>query len=85
LGRILFKLFGVGKPRALQCFGGLAALVQLVILLFQRVCETISSIYVALEPLRTNSTARLNTVRKPVSSTARAKAGGVEKTVLQAI
>ncbi len=45
------------KPRALQGFGGLAALVQLVILPFQRVCETISSIHIALEPLRTNSTA----------------------------
>ena len=31
LGRILRKLFGIGKPRALQGEGGLAALVQLVI------------------------------------------------------
>ena len=35
LGRILFKLFGVGKPKALQGFDGLAALMQLVILLLQ--------------------------------------------------
>jgi transposase len=31
LGRILFKLFGVGKPKALQANGGLAALVYLAI------------------------------------------------------
>lgn len=31
LGRILFKLFGIGKPKALQGDGGLAALAQLVI------------------------------------------------------
>ena len=31
LGRILFKLFGVGKPKALQGQGGLAALVYLII------------------------------------------------------
>ena len=30
LGRILRKLFGVGKPKALQGEGGLAALAQLV-------------------------------------------------------
>jgi transposase len=39
LGRILFKLFGIGKPRALQGFAGLAALVQLAIVLFQSVCN----------------------------------------------
>ena len=32
LGRILRKLFGVGKPRALQGAGGLAALVYFIIL-----------------------------------------------------
>jgi len=32
LGRILWKLFGVGKPRALQGQGGLAALVHLVMI-----------------------------------------------------
>jgi putative transposase len=32
LGRILYKLFGIGKPKALQGEGGLAALVYLVIL-----------------------------------------------------
>jgi hypothetical protein len=31
LGRILRKLFGIGKPRALQSEGGLAALAYLVI------------------------------------------------------
>ena len=31
LGRILRKLFGIGKPKALQGEGGLAALVYLVI------------------------------------------------------
>ena len=31
LGRILRKLFGIGKPRALQGEGGLAALAYLVI------------------------------------------------------
>ena len=31
LGRMLRKLFGVGKPKALQGEGGLAALVQLLI------------------------------------------------------
>jgi transposase len=31
LGRILYKLFGIGKPKALQGKGGLAALVYLVI------------------------------------------------------
>jgi IS5 family transposase len=31
LGRILFKLFGVGKPKALQGEGGLAALVYLIV------------------------------------------------------
>ena len=31
LGRVLWKLFGVGKPKALQGEGGLAALVQLLI------------------------------------------------------
>ena len=31
LGRILFKLFGVGKPRALQGGYGLAMLVQFII------------------------------------------------------
>ena len=31
LGRILFKLFGIGKPRRLQDLGALAALVQLII------------------------------------------------------
>lgn len=31
LGRVLWKLFGVGKPKALQGAGGLAALVQLLI------------------------------------------------------
>ena len=31
LGRILRKLFGIGKPKALQGEGGLAALVQLLI------------------------------------------------------
>jgi transposase len=31
LGRVLWKLFGVGKPKALQAEGGLAALVQLLI------------------------------------------------------
>ena len=30
LGRILFKLFGIGKPRALQAEGGLAGFVQLI-------------------------------------------------------
>ena len=32
LGRILRKLFGIGKPRALQGEGGLAALVHLVMI-----------------------------------------------------
>jgi hypothetical protein len=32
LGRILRKLFGVGKPRALQGEGGLAALTQLTMM-----------------------------------------------------
>ena len=32
LGRMLRKLFGIGKPRALQGSGGFAALVYLVIL-----------------------------------------------------
>jgi len=32
LGRILFKLFGIGKPKALQGEGGLAALVYLVLI-----------------------------------------------------
>lgn len=32
LGRILYKLFGIGKPKALQGEGGLAALVYLVII-----------------------------------------------------
>jgi hypothetical protein len=32
LGRVLWKLFGVGKPKALQGEGGLAALVQLIML-----------------------------------------------------
>ena len=36
LGRLLRKLFGIGKPKALQGEGGLAALVQL------RACSTIS-------------------------------------------
>lgn len=31
LGRVLWKLFGVGKPKALQGEGGVAALVQLII------------------------------------------------------
>ena len=31
LGRILYKLFGIGKPKALQGEGGLAALVYLSI------------------------------------------------------
>ena len=30
LGRMLRKLFGIGKPKALQGEGGLAALVQLI-------------------------------------------------------
>ena len=30
LGRVLRKLFGIGKPRALQGEGGFAALVQLI-------------------------------------------------------
>ena len=30
LGRILRKLFGIGKPKALQGAGGLAALVQFI-------------------------------------------------------
>lgn len=30
LGRILFQLLGIGKPRALQAEGGLAALAQLL-------------------------------------------------------
>jgi transposase len=34
LGRLLRKLFGIGKPKALQGEGGLAALVQLVVLVF---------------------------------------------------
>jgi IS5 family transposase len=34
LGRVLRKLFGVGKPKALQGEGGLAALVQLGVLVF---------------------------------------------------
>jgi len=32
LGRVLWKLFGVGKPKALQTEGGLAAFVQLMLL-----------------------------------------------------
>jgi transposase len=32
LGRILFKLFGVGKPKALQGDGGFAALVYLIVI-----------------------------------------------------
>jgi hypothetical protein len=32
LGRILYKLFGIGKPKALQDEGGLAALMYLVII-----------------------------------------------------
>jgi transposase len=34
LGRILWKLFGVGKPKALQGEGGLAALVHLIVGVF---------------------------------------------------
>ena len=43
LGRILFKLFGVGKPKALQGFGGLAALMQLVISLVMPARTALSS------------------------------------------
>src|SRR6202012_5100392 len=42
LGRIMRKLFGVGKPRTLQPEGGLAALVQLVIGRVLMVCELIA-------------------------------------------
>ncbi len=44
LGRILRKLFGIGKPKALQGEGGLAALVYFVtmalIWLLTRMCRT---------------------------------------------
>jgi transposase len=40
LGRILFKLFGVGKPKALQGQGGLAALVYLVIFAYSSMFAT---------------------------------------------
>ena len=39
LGRILRKLFGVGKPKALQGEGSLAALVQLLTALLMNVVE----------------------------------------------
>jgi transposase len=35
LGRIMFKLFGIGKPKTLQDENGLAALVQLAIYAWQ--------------------------------------------------
>ena len=41
LGRIMRKLFGVGKPRALQPEGGLAALIQVAIVRVVMVCESI--------------------------------------------
>jgi IS5 family transposase len=46
LGRILFKLFGVGKPRALQGEGGLILLVQFII---KRVLWSVAALLMTIE------------------------------------
>lgn len=55
LGRILFKLFGIGKPKALQSKGGLTALTQLVIV----VCWAAQAAWKRQTPQPTGRLARL--------------------------
>jgi transposase len=47
LGRILFKLFGVGKPRALQGESGLICLVQFIIM---QVLWSLAALLMTIEP-----------------------------------
>ncbi len=71
LGRILRKLFGTGKPKALQGAGGLAALVQLIMTWTWRLYDVVDarpSTWRFRSPA--NAGPRVTAVKKAVTSTA---------------